>query len=74
MSQEPRTNPWKPTLLRLDCEAREMLDEYAAAHGCKLHEGAAQMIATAYAEWQAERPAAGSLSGKGYGPFGRCAS
>lgn len=69
MSQEPRSNPWKQTLLRLDLEAREMLDEYTAAHGCKLHEAAAQMIATAYAEWQSERT--GSLSGKGYGPFGR---
>lgn len=51
-----------------------MLDEYAESMGCKLHEAAAQMISMAYAEWTADQEQAryrGSLSSKGYGPFGR---
>lgn len=74
MSQEPRPKPYTNTLLRLDNEARAMLDEYAAAMGMKLHEAAADMIVSAYAEWVQSRQSphfGGSLAGKGYGPFGR---
>lgn len=77
MSQEPRDTAYVPTLLRLDKEARDMLDDYRAAVGGTLHAAAAAMIAGFYADWHADcerADARGSLAGSGYGPFAGRAS
>lgn len=51
-----------PTLLRLDDEARAMLDEYRAATGNKLGAAGSEMIATAYRVWKEQGAALGGAS------------